>query len=288
MKLKKSTKNLIGFIAIVLIIMIITIGTISYVQDYLFFPTCYNEECYKLLVNSSSPQYKEIQIDNNGKKLNGWVKFNVIANEKAPLVIFFVGNYQDSSGTFVNFEKNGMYSYFENYNIMIIDYPGYGLSDGKPSDKTMFEAALKAYDYAIEQEYVDVNNIVILGYSIGTGVATYVASERNVNGLILISPYDRALSLYNDAANIFYGPMKLLAKYEFNSIQYAQNVKVSPLIITSYKDEIIKYKFSLNLANYFENVYKTIVLDDATHIDYFEKGEVLTNIYEYLQSVLYK
>ena len=78
-------------------------------------------------------------------------------------------------------------------------------------------------------------------------MATYVASQRNVNGLILVAPYDEALSLYNDTVNIFHGPLKLLARYKFNSIYYAQNVTVSPLIITSYDDEVISYKFHFHL-----------------------------------------
>ena len=167
------------------------------------------------------------------------------------------------------------------------DYPGYGLSDGKPSDKTMFESALKVYDYACNLDYVDKNNIVILGYSIGTGVATYVASQRNVNGLMLIAPYDEALSLYNNAINIFHGPLKALAKYKFDSLHYSQSVTVSPLIITSYDDEVINYKFSLNLANHFKNTYKTVVLNNnVKHNDYFLQESVLEDIYNYLQSKL--
>lgn len=170
---------------------------------------------------------------------------------------------------------------------MIIDYPGYGLSDGKPYDKTMFDSALKVYDYASKLDCVNKDNIVVLVYSIGTGVATYVASQRNVNGLILVAPYDEALSLFNDTVNIFHGPLKLLARYKFDSIYYAQSVNVSPLIIASYHDEVISYKFSLNLAEDFSNVDKTIVLDNnVKHNYYFSQEDVLINIYDYLQNRL--
>lgn len=289
MKKNKINKDLMISIIIIVSSLIVILIAVLYVQEYLFFPIKYDEECYNALLNdvkaNVDTEFKEIKIVSNGKKLNGWVKFNV-TDKKAPLLIFFVGNYQDSSSTFVSFYQNDLYKYFENYNIMIVDYPGYGLSDGKPSDKTMFDAALKVYDYAQKQEYVDTNNIVLLGYSIGTGVVTYLASERDVNGLILISPYDQALSLYNHAANIFYGPLKLLTRYKFNSIEYAQNINVAPLIITSKDDAVIDYTFSLNLAKYFKNVYKTVVLEGISHIEYFDEESVLNDIHEYLQSVL--
>ena len=61
-----------------------------------------------------------------------------------------------------------------------------------------------------------IDNIVIMGYSIGTGMATYLASQKNVNGLILLAPYDNALNLYNDNLNIFYGPIEKIRKYAIN------------------------------------------------------------------------
>ena len=64
---------------------------------------------------------------------------------------------------------------------------------------------------------VDDSKIVVFGFSIGTGMATYVASQREVNGLILLAPYDNALNLYNDNVNIFYGPIEKIRKYRFES-----------------------------------------------------------------------
>lgn len=268
-------------IIIFLIIIITFISVVLYIQPSFFFYNWHDEESYNNLQSEES--FEEIKIDNNGKLLNGWLKYNT-NNQPAPLVIFFGGNAQNSSNTCYNFQKNDIFKYFENYNVMIIDYPGYGLSEGITSDKTMFNAALKIYDYASNLECVDKDNIVVLGYSIGTGVATYLSSQRDVNGLILISPYDEALSLYNATFNIFHGPLELLARYKFASIKYAQNVTTSPLIITSYDDEVINYTLSLNLATYFKTVDKTIVLENIRHNDYFLQQEVLTNIHQYLQN----
>lgn len=278
----KKKKLLIIFLIIILILITFIISML-YIQPYLFFHPWHDEKSYTQLLNEES--FEEIRIDNNGRLLDGWIKYNT-KQQQSPLLIFFGGNAQNSSNTCLNFLNTDKYKYFDNYNFMIVDYPGYGLSDGTPSDKTMFDSALKIYDYASNLECVDKNNIVVLGYSIGTGVATYVASQRNVNGLVLIAPYDQALSLYNDNLNIFYGPLKLLTRYKFNSIYYAQSVSVSPLIITSYDDEVINYRFSLNLAEYFNSVDDIVILDGIKHNDYFLQEDVLKDIYKYLQEKL--
>lgn len=279
---KKILKILL---AILIVIMIIFVSVVLYIQPSFLFYNWHDEESYNKLLTED--KVEEIRIDNNGKLLNGWLKYNT-DKKQAPLVIFFGGNAQNSSNTCYSFLKNDIYQYFENYNVMIIDYPGYGLSEGTTSDKTMFNAALKIYDYATTLDSVDEDNIVVLGYSIGTGVATYLSSQRDVNGLILISPYDEALSLYNATFDIFHGPLKLLARYKFNSKDYAQNVTTSPLIITSYDDEVINYNLTLNLAKHFNSVDKTILLNNIKHNDYFLEQEVLTNIHDYLQNRLYQ
>ena len=232
----------------------------------------------------ANDDFIEISIDNNDKKISGWLKINSSINEPSPLVIYYGGNAQNTSNLCAKFENDDKFKYFDGYNFLTVDYPGYGLSEGETSDKTMFETALKVYDYACSLEYVDKDNIVIVGYSIGSGVATYVASQRDVNGLVLVAPYDEALSLYNDFCNIFYGPMKLLMRYHFKSNEYAKSVKVRPMIFTSYDDEVINYKLSLNLSNCFDKKHEIVVLNDGTnHNGYFDNEQVLDGIEEYLQ-----
>ena len=135
----------------------------------------------------------------------------------------------------------------------------------------------------IKQTYVDPDNIVIMGYSIWTWIATYCASNNKVNWLILIAPYDNAINLYNSVLNIFYGPMKLLAKYRFDSLSYAKNVDSEVQIITSYDDEIINYKLSQNLLEGFKRHKDIVILDNwVNHNNYFHQGKVLDTIKEYL------
>lgn len=274
-------KFLISFTIIFIMLIFTFVISILSIQEDAFFHPWHDAQSYTQLQQLQN--FEEIKIDNDGKIIHGWFYDNTPDIEQAPVLLFFGGNAQNSSNTCLSFFQSDTYKYFDGYNFMIVDYPSYGLSEGKISDITMFDTALKTYDYAAQLENVDEEKIVIMGYSIGTGVATYTASQRDVNGLILVSPYDEALSLYNDTLNIFYGPLKLLAKYKFESIKYAPNVKVSPLIFTSYADEVIDYNHSLNLVNYFKNVEEIIILEDVKHSYYFGKQEVLEKISAYLE-----
>lgn len=272
-------KKILVVCVFIIVIVTVCIFTILNIQQDLFFYPWHDKESYNILINNN--EFNEIIINNNEKLLHGWIKKD-IQNEVAPLLIFFGGNAQNSSNTCMTFVRNNVFEYFEGYHFLIVDYPGYGLSEGNPSDVTMFEAALNIYDYVTKLEYVDNSNIVIVGYSIGTGVATYLSSEREVRGLILVSPYDKALSLYNETLNIFYGPMENLAKYKFDSISYAKDIDVNPLIITSYDDEVINYKLTLKLAKNFKEIYQTIILEGVKHNEYFLEEEVLNSIKNYL------
>ncbi len=73
-------------------------------------------------------------------------------------------------------------------NLFMVDYPGYGDSSGKPSVAAMRNDGLSAYDFLRTQPEVSGTDIVVHGFSMGTEVASYVAANRPVSGLVLESP----------------------------------------------------------------------------------------------------
>lgn len=279
---KNENKVIIG--SVILIVIIIVWSSLLFFQEEMFFHTWNDKESYEKL--KTIEEFEEINIYRNNKRINGWMKLNQGKDGKFPLVILFAGNASNSSNICLNFYNNSYYDYFDGYNVLIADYPGYGFSSGKPSDTAFFEMALSVYEYVGNLDYVDTNNIVIMGYSIGTGVATYLASERNVNGLILLAPYDNALSIYNDYIDIFHGALENITRYKFPSDVYAQNVSVSPLIIASKDDEIIDYNFSINLVSKFKQYEDFILYEGISHGSVFEYKAAYDKIYEYLQKRL--
>lgn len=153
------------------------------------------------------------------------------SKEKKPLIIYFGGNAEEVSHM-VNYK-----TYFKGYNLAFINYRGFGLSTGKPSEKTLFSDAIEVFDKIKKIENVDTNYIYIIGRSIGTGVATYLSSKRHVKFTVLITPYESMIKVAQEKYPIF--PIKLLIKHPFNSEEYAKTIATPMLAIIAKNDEVI-------------------------------------------------
>ena len=116
-----------------------------------------------------------------GVKVRGW--FVTTAEARAPLAIFYGGNAEELSWQMTE-------PWPADWSLALVNYRGYGESDGKPSEAALFGDALAVFDALARRPDVDASRIVLVGRSLGSGVAAYVAAERPVAAVVLISPYD--------------------------------------------------------------------------------------------------
>jgi hypothetical protein len=143
-------------------------------------------------------------------------------------VIYFGGNAED-----VSQEMPDMVTAFPDKAIYLLHYPGYGGSSGSPSQKTIFAAALALFN----RIYLEHPNVVVIGRSLGSGVAVWVASQRPVARLVLVTPYD---SLGDAAAPQYpFVPVRWLLLDKYESWRYAPQVKAPTRIIVAGDDEVI-------------------------------------------------
>ena len=127
----------------------------------------------------------------------------------------------------------------------MVEYPGYGIYKGKAKEEIIFEDALTVYDYVVGDMKYPESNILIVGRSIGSGPAVYLASKRNPRGLICISAYT---SLRGVCENITLGSvLKFFVKERFDNIGHIDNVKCSSLFIHGKKDTLIPHSHSQKL-----------------------------------------
>lgn len=132
------------------------------------------------------------------------------------------------------------------YELFVIDYRGFGKSIGKLSEKAICHDADFCYDYLTNMYRED--QIVVYGRSLGTGIATYVASHHDPKTLVLEAPYFSILDLTPRQAP--YLPrflIPLLLKYHFRTDQWIVRVDAPIHIFHGTEDELVPYDSSTRL-----------------------------------------
>jgi len=144
--------------------------------------------------------------------------------------------------------------------LFLVNYRGYGGSTGTPSEDGLFADAVAVYDY-VRARYPRVS---VVGRSLGTGVAIYLSSVRNVEKLVLITPYDSIENVAKKHFPIF--PISFLLKDKFNSASRVKDVKAKTLVLIAEDDKTIPRENSEALVQRFspdQIVVKT--LPGTTH-----------------------
>lgn len=105
--------------------------------------------------------------------------------ERRPLVIFFHGN-----GEVIDYLPEQAEGFrVLGMGVLLVEYPGFGRSTGRPSERSITETAVAAYDAVLKREEVDPGRVVIFGRSLGGGAACALAARRPSAALILQSPF---------------------------------------------------------------------------------------------------
>ena len=281
---KLSKKNKVKAIIEILLFLILCVIFI-FIRNNTFFYPWNDVSSYQLLKNLE--EFEEINITNIGTTLNGWMYYNNSKTKKAPLIVYFAGNAENSSNTMADFLSQWVFKKFEWFNFLMIDYPWFGYSEWTASKKSIFNATNTIYERINNQSNIDNNNIFIMGYSFWTKVAIHYASKYNIKGLILIAPDEIAplnetSNLYKKILNIFYKPMRWFSKNKLKLRLNIIGIEIKTLIITSYKDKIISYM--LPKSENFQK-YETISNKNIKHTEYFYQREILDTIKDYISQV---
>ena len=201
-------------------------------DNFLYFPT-----------QNIKSIYKEVVFKNENESISTTV-LN-IGQSKA--IIYFGGNAEN-----VDYNVNNFTEIFKNYTVYLVKYRGYGKSTGKPTEKGLCSDALYIYDL-IKNKYP---NISIIGRSLGTGVATYLAAKRDIDKLALITPFDSIESVAQERLPVY--PMSLLLRDKYKSIDRVHQIKAQTLILMAQNDQVIKKEHTENLSNKFPSSQITI------------------------------
>ena len=177
--------------------------------------------------------FKDIFITTEDKvKIHGWFIPSSFPSDKT--LIFLHGNAGNISGRLEKiklFHEMGL-------NVFIIDYRGYGKSEGKPTEEGVYKDALAAYDYVAKREDMKDKAIIIYGASLGGAIAVDLASKRKAEYLIVDSSFTNAVDM---AKRIFPFVPSILIKTKLDSLKKIKNIQSAKLFIHSKEDEIVPF-----------------------------------------------
>ncbi|MBF0448757.1 MAG: alpha/beta fold hydrolase [Magnetococcales bacterium] len=174
--------------------------------------------------------YETVPLNSDSHRLINWW---IPADPAQPVVLFFHGNGENIEGTESHvrlFKKLGL-------SVFLLDYRGYGLSDGQSSELGTKQDGEAAWRYLVEEQGISPQRIIFYGHSLGGAVAVSVAMDHPPGKLILEGAFtsipDRGAQLYP------YLPVRLLARIHYPTADRLPQLKVPILIIHSKNDEVI-------------------------------------------------
>ncbi|CAD8174835.1 unnamed protein product [Paramecium pentaurelia] len=155
-------------------------------------------------------------------------------------IIYFHANCEDlkSSYNLLDFLRHNM-----RMNILAVEYPGYGIYQGEPTEELILKDAEYIYQYVAFHSGIEEQNIILMGRSIGTGVACHVASVFKPGILVLISPF---LSL-QEIVQEKYPLLRKMLKERFTNKDKILKVKSPLYILHGLKDSIVSVDQSRKL-----------------------------------------
>lgn len=147
------------------------------------------------------------------------------------------------------------------YDIMIPDYRSYGKTEGQiKSEKQLYRDVQKAYDHL--KKYYDESNIILVGYSLGTGMASYLAAHNNPAQLILIAPFTSLTDIKNKY--LWFMP-DLLLKYKLPVKKFLDSVNCPVTIVHGERDKIVDFRFSEVLSDKYSDKVRLVRSRSDSH-----------------------
>jgi hypothetical protein len=229
--------NWLQFLLIALAVYIAISILLFYLQDYLLFkPEKLPKDFEFYYGNQETIEYNLETRD--GATING-VRF-VPKGESKGIVLYLKGNSKSIKGWgkfAVDFTRH-------NYNVLMVDYRGFGKSTGRRSQKAMKRDLQLVYNKIKEQTSED--RIILYGRSLGSGFAAKLASMNNPRMLVLDAPY---YSLTKVTARYMpFMPLSVLIKYPLPTYKWLKYVQCPIHIIHGTDDTLIPYKSSVKLS----------------------------------------
>src|SRR5882724_9974620 len=228
-------------------------------QDRLLYPGA---------VDSNPAGFTALRIHSGSAVLKVWA----LHTSAGPALLYLGGNGEDLGADLQDFDKA-----FPDRAVYFMNYRGYGGSTGSPSESALIADAQATYD-VIRKTH---GKVALMGRSLGTGIAVALACTRDVEKVVLVTPYD---SVANVAAERYpWAPVRWLIKDDYDSVKRMPAVRAPVLVVIAEHDESIPRAHSDALVAAIPRMLRhAIVIPNGTHNDLGDYQRYLAIVRDFL------
>jgi len=250
-------------------IYIISTVLVGLQQDRLVFPA--PSDYPRLTPTAIGWAFENLHIPvTSHEQIHAW--YIPAANPSAKVIVYFHGNaytIEDAlSGEVRDLRKTGA-------NLLVVDYRGYGgSSPGQANGVRACEDGRAAMHYLTEQRHVRVEDVVIVGRSIGTGVATQLAFENpHAAGLVLLSPFTNIYAIARQNATMRWLPLELMgSRNKLDILSKISQIHMPVLLIVGTQDTLTPSRMTQTLFEHANPPKQIYLVQGADHNDLWDVG----------------
>lgn len=198
------------------------------------------------------PAGTDFEFESDGLVLRGWV----VNPGGEDALIYFGGNAERVEQNREEFRR-----WFPERSVYLVPYRGYGPNDGKPTEERLYADALALYD-AVRGRHRQ-GSIAVVGRSLGSGVASYLASQRPVEKLVLVTPFDSLAAV--GQAHYPWLPVRWLARDRYDSARHLRDYTRPILIVRAGRDQVIPPRNTNNLIAALPKPPEVVNVSEAGH-----------------------
>lgn len=249
---KKGRIKLRRFVTVLVALYIMIGSALYFFQEKLLFLPTKLEQDYTYQFNYP---FEELFFETDENVSINALHFK--AENPKGVILYFHGNAGDLSrwGTIVE------YFVTLNYDVLIPDYRTYGKSEGKLSEVALYYDAQYCYDYLLKT-YLE-KDITVYGRSLGTGIASYIASKNTPKQLVLETPYYSILDVAEYRFPMF--PLKKrLLKYKIPTYKYLPLAHCPITIIHGTDDAVVPFESGKKLLEVNPKI-NFLTIEDGKH-----------------------
>lgn len=201
----------------------------------------------------------------DGTKLAGWYLPADTPTRAAPALLWFYGNGEAIGWLWPvlrDFRPPGAA-------LLVLDYPGYGASGGRATERGLYETADSAYAAVAARPDVDRSRIFVYGRSLGSAAATYTATRHPVAGLILESPFTSAREMSRQHYGLF---PRFILRLDLDNLSRIRQIRCPLLVFHGTADRLVPAAMGQRLAAAAPGPTELVLIEGSGHNDTYDVG----------------